>query len=447
MAESVEDGPVDYRSVEYEVQKSLSSGELHEEIERFALNEALLEEDRARFDRDVHVLPDDTPDTVINEKQINHMLGASRTPRRDDLKRLWQNSTPASQFRDQAFHASSKQRKPSHDDGGLWEADPRHPSRVEQAEATIREEWKKQGIWNEKWGIKPCNGPANRWMHEEPPDCSTTSESNIISASKPDIASHLASTLLRSGRSHHAIKSQEATDRPSGQRRNHDASRPFQQFIYQMAKEREDLISENRRGYRMAFDDPNLNSVAYGTVRDLWKYRKIWTEKWGTMPGMKWKHEEPFEMHEGASAPEQKKHTDDVALKCEPWLASLDHGSISTDAEPVSPADTECPLSAGQQQLSPADEKCALPDETKRIPPANAEPSAPKRGQTTRKRQATTDKIVPRAPKRSVFRKARSNISNSCAGDTKNASMHGQENRNPHIRRSKRLTDRASSSK
>lgn len=39
----------------------------------------------------------------------------------------------------------------------------------------------------------------------------------------------------------------------------------------------------------------DINTTAYERLKSAWTKRGIWNNKWGVLPGMSWKHEEPFE--------------------------------------------------------------------------------------------------------------------------------------------------------
>lgn len=407
---------------------------LGNKLETFADNPERLERHRARFDKDAGFLSDDSGDTVLEDADIRHLLGQpSNIDRRWNAMIAWKNSTPCEQFERHVTKVWLETKLPLCD---------RNKSK-EIAEITVREDWKAQGIWNQKWGKKPEKKIHERWMHEEAPDSASTSEADTAPASNTNITSGLKSAELQSSLSHWGIKLPKAVKPSTEQKHDHDASRPFQQFIHQLSKERERLLLyESTSGPIITFDNADINNIAYENVKNDWKASWIWNEKWGTIPGMKWKHEEPFEMPKDDPTPEPENLTNDVAGECFPGLVGLDRNSV--------PADAECILPTDLRRLSSVDEDCTIDTETERILPANAEPNAPKRGQGTRKRKSTTDDIEQRAPKRRISRKPRSNIPDELAEDTRNASLmavHGQENQNSHIRRSKRLTNRASSSK
>ena len=46
----------------------------------------------------------------------------------------------------------------------------------------------------------------------------------------------------------------------------------------------------------------DINTTAYENVKNTWTKRGIWNKRWGILPGMSWKHEEPLEK-EAADGP------------------------------------------------------------------------------------------------------------------------------------------------
>ncbi|KAK9859268.1 hypothetical protein MYU51_016443 [Penicillium brevicompactum] len=406
---------------------------LGDKLSAFANNPARLERDRTRFDKDDVLLSDDSGDTVLGEADIAKKLGR----RNGNLARLnamtaWKSSIPGRQFERQTKIVLHGLEASPHESQGCEEL----------ANDMVREEWKAQGIWNQKWGSKPNQMPEDRWMHEEAPSSASQSEGDTVPVPNTNIASGFESAEQKSAGSYHGIGSQEATEKTDKQKHNRDSSRPFHQFIHQLSKERERLLREDPNEPTMTFDNADINSIAYEIVKNHWKTFGMWNEKWGTIPGMKWKHEQAFEMPKNAPAPEPEKLTDDVPRQCDPGLVGLGRDSVPADAERMSPANL--------RRFSSVDEEYTLRAEREHILPANAQPKAPRRVQGPRKRKSTTEDMEQRAPKRRITRKYRSNIPNNLAEDTKNVSLmavHGQENQNSHIRRSKRLTDRASSLK
>jgi hypothetical protein len=184
---------------------------------------------------------------------------------------------------------------------------------LEIAQGTIRERWIEQGIWDDRWGASEPPHSA-WWVHQErlelepdrvePPRFSLSATSAQRSPPRPKTDEELR-----------LIEEQRAA-----RARQRDASRPFHQFIHQVSEERrriEDGISlgdraapglsdsdapvhrtvsqpqneSNAQGAAVA-NPPNINTTAYGRVRDTWVKRGIWNKKWGVLPGMSWKHEQ-----------------------------------------------------------------------------------------------------------------------------------------------------------
>ena len=62
--------------------------------------------------------------------------------------------------------------------------------------------------------------------------------------------------------------------------------------MYQISKERERIQEESTNGEGAYAAD--INTRAYENVKNTWTKRRIWNGRWGTLPGMSWKHEEPI---------------------------------------------------------------------------------------------------------------------------------------------------------
>jgi hypothetical protein len=45
----------------------------------------------------------------------------------------------------------------------------------------------------------------------------------------------------------------------------------------------------------MSTTPPDINTTAYERLKSACTRRGIWNNKWGVLPGMSWKHEEPVE--------------------------------------------------------------------------------------------------------------------------------------------------------
>ena len=138
-----------------------------------------------------------------------------------------------------------------------------------------------QGIWNNN-----CTEFAfGNWKHEEPLDIESESTNNLGERS--------SNALFSFSR---PPKSDEDKRRDAELRaariREREASRPFHQFVYQLSKERE-RITEQGEGEEGVYS-ADINTTAYENVKSTWIKRKIWNQRWGTIPGMSWNHEEPL---------------------------------------------------------------------------------------------------------------------------------------------------------
>jgi hypothetical protein len=138
------------------------------------------------------------------------------------------------------------------------------------AHEIVRKRWVEQGIWDDTW----IRYGANSWKHER----------QLKSESPP----------------HPKPKNDEERQQNAAwlalRKREHEASRPYHQFIYQMSKEREKIQerceSERPAIRELKLNDDRINTKAYENVKNTWKKRKIWNKNWGLMPGMLWKHED-----------------------------------------------------------------------------------------------------------------------------------------------------------
>lgn len=128
------------------------------------------------------------------------------------------------------------------------------------AKKNVIKSWQEQGIWNDCWSERH-NG---RWKHEKPlelnPELETEPQQQVV--------------------------------------RRREASRPFHQFVYQVSKERDRIQDERGSKEADMLTSPDVNTRAYENVKKTWFKRGIWNRKWGILPGMSWKHEEPLDAEE-----------------------------------------------------------------------------------------------------------------------------------------------------
>jgi hypothetical protein len=112
------------------------------------------------------------------------------------------------------------------------------------------------------------------WKHEEPPELESQSETGSEAESPPRIFSFSPNQPRQK---HRRPKSDEErrriAERQAVREREHEASCPFIQFIYQISKERERIeeASKDVEGTGTA----DINTRAYENVRKTWIKRGI----------------------------------------------------------------------------------------------------------------------------------------------------------------------------
>ena len=150
------------------------------------------------------------------------------------------------------------------------------------AQAHVKSCWVKQGIWRKEWDTKQgYPRPKKKWAHEDPLERGADAKSAVHLDPKQretELRDNLKKVIVR--------------------KRRRDASRPFYQFIYQVSEECEWMGEKENTG-EFNFD---MSTMAYEKVKSRWAQRGIWDRRWGALPGMQWKHEEPAEIVERAFA-------------------------------------------------------------------------------------------------------------------------------------------------
>jgi hypothetical protein len=88
---------------------------------------------------------------------------------------------------------------------------------------------------------------------------------------------------------------QRIADRRAVREYERKASRLYHQFVYQISRERERIQDESRSVEGVGTGNADINITAYENVKNTWTERGIWNKRWGILPGMSWKHEEPLD--------------------------------------------------------------------------------------------------------------------------------------------------------
>ncbi|KAF5127074.1 hypothetical protein E5D57_008002 [Metarhizium anisopliae] len=254
---------------------------------------------------------------------------------RDQRRRARYKAIPWSQFKMQSrreeerlMHQQSKERF------GRRQTLPWDDSSDHRANAqnNVRSRWVEQGIWGDEWGPpwpegsypmenqwrQQGDGPffgsygtrstgnlGARWGHEEP-------DPEPESESEPEQERPFTFGIFGLGVDQpkppkprpriRYIQTEQGQRRyiPSPTVRNPEASRPYNQFLYQISKECEWIKDEII--YRAPGTSVDIDTMAYQSVKDMWIEDGIWNPKWGELPGMTWIYEEPEE-EEAAEAP------------------------------------------------------------------------------------------------------------------------------------------------
>jgi hypothetical protein len=180
----------------------------------------------------------------------------------------------------------------------LWDADPRMGGRRpiaikgthdKMAHETVKKRWIEQGIWNNKWN----NMADGRWKHEEPLEVESELETDSEAESSSRFFSFPPRPQPKSRRPKSDVEKRRIAERRVVREREREASRPYYQFVYQISKECERIQEESVNGEGTITAD--INTRAYENVKNTWTKRGIWNGRWGILPGMSWKHEEPLE--------------------------------------------------------------------------------------------------------------------------------------------------------
>lgn len=169
------------------------------------------------------------------------------------------------------------------------------------AHENVKKSWVEQGIWNEKWNYKV----HGLWKHEEPLEVESESETDSEAESPPrPFPFDISQEQPEPQRKPKGPKSGDEEQRIAKQRmireRERQASRPYHQFVHQIAKERERIQESTGMN---GTDITDINTSAYENVKNFWIWqgiwKGIWNTKWGILPGMFWKHEEPVDLEIG----------------------------------------------------------------------------------------------------------------------------------------------------
>lgn len=145
----------------------------------------------------------------------------------------------------------------------------------------VRNDWIDQGIWQYRWDILP--GGRQHWTHERHSDYKIPDNIPISRVFPP------AAPEPTPGHNREVLEQNPNAPQTILSGTNSSASRPYYQFLHQVAKD-EDWI----RDQLMFEQDPgcvDISTLAYEEVKKSWMQKNIWNPDWGNAPGMEWLHE------------------------------------------------------------------------------------------------------------------------------------------------------------
>ena len=167
---------------------------------------------------------------------------------------------------------------------------------IKEASKTVKKRWIEQGIWNDKWN----QFAYGRWKHEEPLELESESEMDSEAGPSPALFSFSPKPQPKLRQPKSDDEKRRIAERQVVRESERETSRPYHHFVYQISKERERIQDESANGDGACAAD--INTRAYENVKNTWTKRGIWNKRWGILPGMSWKHEEPLE-EEAADGP------------------------------------------------------------------------------------------------------------------------------------------------
>lgn len=195
----------------------------------------------------------------------------------------------------------------------------------EVAKKNVEACWIEQGIWNSKWDklgkmydIDKIDGRESEypWKHEEPlePDSESGTERGAESETERP----------KSRRS-------KSVDKRVLREYKREASRPLNQFIHQISKRRKGIEGQARLENEASVSAADINTRAYEDVKETWREVGIWNLRWGILPGMSWKHEEPLdEEHDPMSGTVKVMDSYTRELQAEPSMLQPVFGPMPT---------------------------------------------------------------------------------------------------------------------
>jgi hypothetical protein len=267
---------------------------IHRALDRFEMDPVGLDRARVRFSQSPPAYASNPSGTTTRTTSpvLHSDLEQLRAQRQTQLEIERQASLPYEQF--------------SYENGQemewLFEA---HRKRIQSlppgedvyqiASKNVKARWIERGIWNDNWN----DMASGRWKHEEPLELESETETDT-EVEHPPRPSLFGMTRQQVQPKPRLLKSahdrRQIAERRVVRERQREASRPYHHFVHQVSTERECNEDEMSDGLGAGVRPPDINTRAYENVKKVWIKRGIWNTRWGILPGMSWKHEEPREV-------------------------------------------------------------------------------------------------------------------------------------------------------
>jgi hypothetical protein len=255
-----------------------------------------LEGDPQRLDR-ARIRFDDSPPPYTSDRSGTTTRSQSPSDPSEEERRLQERRIQLFREREASEPHEQFSAQVEEERRRIWNTDPRTSwmcmppgdTLIKEASETVKKRWVEQGIWNSKWN----QFAYGRWKHEEPFKLESESETDTEAGPLAPLFSFFPKPQPKPRLPKSDNESRQIAERRVIREREREASRPFHQFFYQVSKERERIQDESASGEGTGTAD--INTRAYEKVKNTWSKRGIWNKRWGVLPGMLWKHEEPLE--------------------------------------------------------------------------------------------------------------------------------------------------------
>ena len=254
---------------------------LDQALQDYNNNPQLLERSRRRFSQSPRSLqsPPSATTTVMSISMTAEEVAILEWKNRKvQLKSDSKSSLPANLFERELEEESRRLWSQN------WQSQTRNPPgrpwqyKWDEIWDRTERRWRQRGIWSDHF-TRDTMGQWGGWKHEQPLDSSSEEEVEV---------GRFLGPILRRRK-----KQSTETDmqRKRAQRAKERAvTRPFAQFLSQLSFVVEELYESDPSNQPM-----DAASQVYQQLREQWEQAKIWDERWGAIPGMRWMHEGPVQ--------------------------------------------------------------------------------------------------------------------------------------------------------